>query len=324
MLNKTMLAGVAGALVLGLCAPAVAEVKVALDTPKSMDSGSYVWAHAFTEYLNANGMKALEFERGSLGNEAEKLDQVSQGLLEVSMSDIKSAGTLDGTVFGLYLPYFFEDAAQLDKALIEGGMLARINAVTAPKGIRVANFVHMGGAVGIFTTNKSVKTMADMEGLRLRALNEAQIEIYQSWGAQGTIIAWEEVPNALHTGVADGYMNPSWVPLLYGHTGFIKHFTDAQVMPQTRAALISEDWYRGLSDKERETVDAAVAEANAVNREWLLTQAEHLGSLAEAGVEVVELDEAARAEFREASQASWGNFDMPDGALDAWKAAIAD
>ena len=71
-------------------------------------------------------------------------------------------------------------------------------------------------------------------------------------------------------------------------------------------------------------MDAAVAAANTVNREWLLTQSEHLGSLAEAGVEVVELDEAARSEFREASQANWGNFDMPDGALDTWKAAIAD
>ena len=324
MLNKKILAGVASALVLGFCTPAIAEVKVALDTPKSMDAGNYVWANAFTNYLNANGMKATEFERGSLGNEAERLDQISQGLLEVSMSDIKSAGTLDGTVFGLYLPYFFEDHRQLVKALTKGGMLERINAQTIPKGVRVANFVFMGGSVGIFNTKKPISTLADIKGMRFRALNEVQLEIFKSWGAQGTIIAWEEVPNALHTGVADGYMNPSHIPLLYGHTGFIKHFTDAQVMPMTRAALISEDWYQSLSDKERATVNAAVEFANEINLKWLLTQDEHLTKLAEAGVTVTDLSETARAEFRKASQANWGNVSMPDGALDAWKAAIAD
>ncbi|MCD2360983.1 MULTISPECIES: TRAP transporter substrate-binding protein [Sulfitobacter] len=322
-ISKTLM-GAASALVLGLAAPAFAEIKVALDSPASMDSGTYVWAHTFTEYLNANGMEAVEYERGALGGEAEKLDQVSQGLLEVSMSDVKSAGTLDGTIFGVFLPYFFEDYHQIDKAMTKGGMLERINAGTTPKGVRVANVVYLGDAAGIFTTNKSVKSMADMEGLRMRALDEAQIEIFKAWGAQGTIVSWAEVPNALQTGVADGYLNPSFVPLLFGHTGFIKHFTDAQIVPSSRAAVMSEDWYQGLSDAERDTVNAAIEAANTANREWLKNQASVLDKLEEAGVEVIKLDDAKRGEFREASQAIWGNIPMPDGALDAWKAAIKD
>lgn len=313
-----------GALALGLATPAMAEIKVALDSPASMDSGTYVWAHTFVEYLNANGMEAVEYERGSLGGEAEKLDQVSQGLLEVSMSDVKSAGTLDGTIFGVYLPYFFEDFKEVDKAMHEGGMLDTINAAITPKGVRLANVVYLGDAAGIFTTSKPIKSMADMDGVRMRALDEAQIEIFKAWGAQGTIVSWAEVPNALQTGVADGYLNPSFVPLLFGHTGFIKHFTDAQILPSSRAAIISEDWYAGLSDDERATVDAAVDAANTANREWLVNQASVLDKLTEAGVEVISLDDAARAEFREASQSIWGNIPMPDGALDLWKAAIGD
>ena len=37
------------------------------------------------------------------------------------------------------------------------------------------------------------------------------------------------MPNALQTGVADGYLNPAFVPLLFGHTDFIKFYTDAAV-----------------------------------------------------------------------------------------------
>lgn len=302
--------------------PAMAQVKVALDSPKSDQSGTYVWAHAFSEHLKANGMDAVEYERGALGGEAERLDQVSQGLLEVSLSDVKSAAGLDGTVFGLFLPYFFKDAGEIDKALFAGGMLERMNNGTTAKGVRIASIVYLGGPAGIFTTKKQVKSLADMSGLRMRALDEAQIAIFKSWGAQGTIVAWDEVPNALQTGVADGYLNPSFVPLLFGHTGFIKYFTDASIVASTRAALISEDWYKGLSEADRKTVDDAIAAANKANREWLTSQAAVLGKLKEAGIEVAELDDAARGEFREASQKVWGLLPMPEGALDAWKAAI--
>lgn len=283
-----------------------------------------MWASAFAEHLNANGMDAVEFERGALGDEAERLDQVSQGLLEVSLSDVKSAGTLDGTIFGVFMPYFFENTDQLDRALTEGGMLAAINDGTTPKGVRVANVIHLGGPAGILTTDTPVASLGDMEGLRMRALDEAQIAIFEAWGAQGTIVSWDEVPNALQTGVADGYLNPAFVPLLFGHTGFIKNFTDAGIMPSARVAILSEDWYQGLSDKERATVDEAIAVANTANREWLTDQAAVLGRLREAGVNVIELTDAARAEFREASMGIYDTLPMPDGAFEAWSAAVAD
>lgn len=105
------------------------EVKVALDTPPDLEkSGTYVWAHTFAGHLNANGMSAKEFQRGALGEEAERLDQLSQGLLEVSMSDLKSAAGLDSTMYGVSLPYLFKDAAHLDQALLQGGMLDKVNA----------------------------------------------------------------------------------------------------------------------------------------------------------------------------------------------------
>ena len=65
---------------------------------------------------------------------------------------------------------------------------------------------------------------------------------------------------------------------------------------------MSEDWYAGLSDDERATVDAAVEAANTANREWLLGQASVLDKLAEAGVEVISLDDAKRAEMYQRMQ----------------------
>ena len=301
---------------------AQAQIKIALDSPPDLEgSGSYVWAHTFSTWLNEHGMQAEEFQRGALGSDDELFDQVSQGLLEVSMSPLNIVGSLDKLIFGLRLPYFFKDMAEVDRALDAGGMLARINEGTTPHGVRVLAVNTVGGATGIFNTKKPVRSVADMAGLRMRALDESQIALYEAWGAAGTIVSWAEVPNALQTGVADGYMNPAFVPLLFGHTDFIKFFTDAAVAPSLRIAIASEDWYQGLSDAERATVDAAVAAANAANRAWLGTQDAVLDKLTAAGVQIERLDDAARAAFRAASGPAYQSDLITPEQLAAWEKA---
>ncbi len=308
---------------IALAVPAAAQnVKIALDAPANLEtSGTYVWAHTFSEHLKANGMETELFERGALGNEAERLDQVSQGLLEVSMSDLKSAGQLDGTINAVHLPFFFTNEDEMYHALYEGGMLEKINEGTTPKGVRVGAVTLLGAMAGIFTTGAEVNTIGDMAALRFRALDETQIKIYDAWGTTGTIVSWGEVPNALQTGVADGYLNPPFVPLLYGHTGFIRTFSNARVIPSARTAIISEDWFQGLSAEERAVVDEAAFKATEANRDWLAGRTTVLDSLRNEGVTVTEMTDEDRNAFVRASEKVYSLVKMPEGALDAWVAA---
>lgn len=301
---------------------ASAQVKIALDSPPNLEaSGSYVWANTFSKYLNDNGIEAEEFQRGALGGDDELFDQVSQGLLEVSLSPLNIVGSLDSLIYGLRLPYFFEDQAEVDRALFEGGMLEKINDVTTKSGVRVLSVNNVGQATGIFNTKKPVKSVADMSGLRMRALDESQIELYKAWGAAGTIVSWAEVPNALQTGVADGYLNPAFVPLLFGHTDMIKFYTDAAIAPSLRITIVSEDWYQGLSDKDRAIVDAAADAATKANRAWLGTQDAVLGKLEAAGVSIERLDQAARDEFRAASAPAYESDLMTADQITQWETA---
>ena len=322
MTYSKILGGALFAAALTLAGAANAQIKIALDSPPDLEgSGSYVWAHTFSTYLNEHGMPAEEFARGSIGGDDELFDQVSQGLLEVSMSPLNIVGSLDKLIYGLRLPYFFAGAEEVDRAAYQGGMLEKINAATTKGGVRVLSLNHVGQATGIFNTKKPVKSVADMAGLRMRALDESQIELYKAWGASGTIVSWAEVPNALQTGVADGYMNPAFVPLLFGHTDFLKFFTDAAVSPSLRITIVSEDWYQGLSEADRATVDAAAAAATAANREWLKNQDAVLGKLEAAGVAIERLDQAARDGFREASAPAYNSDLLTQEQIAEWEAA---
>jgi TRAP-type transport system periplasmic protein len=325
-MSFTKFLGAAGvSLALAMAGPATAQtVKIALDSAKDLEnSGTYVWANAFSQYLNANGMTAEEYERGALGAEAEKMDQVQQGLLEVSLSDTKGVGKLDGNITPVTLPYLFPDWATIDRGL-SNGMLDKINAGTTPQGVRVIALVALGSPAGIFNTKKTINSAADMADLRMRALDDTQIGVYKMWGTNGTIVAWDEVPNALQTGIADGYLNPPMVPLMFGHTGFIKYFTNAKVGLSSRTAIISEDWFQGLSAEQQKTVMDAAAAATATNRAWLDTRSAELDQLREAGIEVTELTPEAWAEFKELSTPLHNMVPMPEGALAAWQAAIGE
>jgi TRAP-type C4-dicarboxylate transport system substrate-binding protein len=325
-MSFTKFLGAAGlSLALALAAPASAQtVKIALDSAKDLEnSGTYVWAHAFSEYLNANGMVAEEYERGALGAEAEKMDQVQQGLLEVSMSDTKGVGKLDGHIIPMTLPYLFPDWTTADRGLANG-MMEKINAGTTQQGVRVLALVALGSPAGIFNTKHPVARAADMADLRMRALDDTQIGVYKMWGTNGTIVAWDEVPNALQTGIADGYLNPPMVPIMFGHTGFIKYFTNAKVGLSSRTAIVSEDWFKGLSAEQQKTVMDAAAAATATNRAWLETRSAELDQLREAGIEVTELTPEAWAEFKALSEPLHNMVPLPEGALAAWAAAVGE
>lgn len=305
--------------------PATAEIKVALDAPPNPKLvGTYVWSKAFADSLQKAGIKVKLYKRGALGGEAERLDQVRQGLLEVSNSDVKSAGSLDPLAFGAYLPYLFNDAAHFDRAIDQAKIIEKINAKIAPKGVRVLAYVHLGPPAGIFNTKRPITTIADMKDLRMRALDKSQIALYAAWGAKGTIVPWKEVPNALQTGVANGYLNPVFVPVIFGHTNFIKYFTDAKLIPTTRLSIASAKWYSSLKGKEKAAVDAAVATATATNRAWVVKASPGMNRLAESkGIKITTLSPEARAQFVAASKKVYTNGVLTPAQLTIWTDAAA-
>jgi TRAP-type C4-dicarboxylate transport system substrate-binding protein len=297
---------VAGMVALAGAAQA-AEIKLAHDSPPDAEkSGTYVWARAFADHLTANKAAVKEYAVNTLGNEAERLDQVSQGLLEVSMSDLSRAGQIDPAIMGFSLGFLWDDIEHLDRAVAASGLLKEINDKLTKKGVRVLSLVALGNAVGIANTKKSIKGVDDIKGLRMRAMDKFQTKYYEQWGCNSVVVPWPEIYNALQTGVADGYLNPSWVPVLFKHTEIIKYYLDARMSPSLRVALASEEWYSKLSKKDRELVDEAVKKADAVNRKWLVdSEDKALAALRAAGVEVSAMAPAERAKFTELSRKAY-------------------
>jgi TRAP-type transport system periplasmic protein len=276
-----------------------AEIKIALDCPPDLEKcGTYVWSHAFAEHLRANGLEAKEYATEALGGEDEKLDQVSQGLLEVSNSLLTKVGQIDPSINGFWLFFLWDSYAHLDRVIEKSDLMAWINSKITPKGVRLLAPIPVGGFSGIANTKHPILVPADLKGLRMRATDKLQAEYLKAWGASTVVIPWPEIYNSLQTGVADGYLNPAIVPTLFKHTEVIKYYSDMSIGAPLRVAIASETWYAGLSEKDRKIVNDAVAAANAANRKWLSEVVKKsIDALKAAGVQVSTPSAAQQAQF---------------------------
>lgn len=309
------LSAICMAFFMGIAAPASAGgIIVALNA--SMDAaknGEAAFVEAFQEHLNANGMQVQVHPANSLGGEKERLDQVSQDLIQVNLAHPAVLFKTAPIVKSLYLPFVFSDYRDFDATMANGKIVNTVNDKIANLGYRLVAFNMRGGSVGLFNNKKPVATLEDVSGLRLRGAEATQIDSYAAWGAKGTVVSWKEVANAIQTGVADGYFNPAASAIVVGHTDMLTHFTPLDAGPSARVVLVSEDWYSGLSPEEKQIVDDAIAKGVAANRAWTEAWIPQVKTILEkAGLTITQLEDGERDRFVEATRPVWAKHANPE------------
>lgn len=267
--TRTILAAALAA-TLGTAPAVAAEVKVALNgvlDPKVNAEAAFV--QGMEEALAGTDFTVTAFPSGTIGKEKERFDMVSQGLIHVNLASVNTTFGLSPLVKGVQLPFMFQDGEEFDRVIAQSDLLAEMNEPLVANGVRIAGFNYIGIGIGFHNTKHPVTKVADLQSLRFRAMNAEQLKFEEALGANGTIVAWSEVANALQTGIADGYLNPPNSALRTGHSDFLKHFTGADISPSTRLVLVSQDWHEGLSDEDRATIDSAIEAGIAANRAWV-------------------------------------------------------
>lgn len=297
------------------------EIRIAVGCPAVPQCADWVWAEDVAKQLNEAGLEAKVYAGGALGKDPELVDQLEQGLLQFALTNFVMINQVDPRVQGFITPYMFDDMAHMFRALDETDLLAPIAAKMEEQGVKIAALTGLSGTVGFFNTKKPISTPADFDGLRMRAIDSSQMELLKNWGASGVVVDMPEFSTSVQQGMVDGYVNPPAVAFIFKHTDFLKHYTDAGAGTPFRSALMSKDWYDGLSDEDRSKVDAAVKAANQRNREWTFDIAKkEIEMLQKAGVTVTTLTPEARAEFVERAKKTWPLL-MPADSIDAFVAA---
>ncbi|MBY5928744.1 DctP family TRAP transporter solute-binding subunit [Halomonas sp. DP8Y7-1] len=282
-----------------------------LNPPDPTASNSGAMTAVFKQLVETatNGeIKVEVFPAGQLGEDANVINQVGQGIVQ---STISSAGGVAEHYprIGIFdIPFAFPNIAVATEVIdleSDFGQALADDLEAETDGLKVLGLLDSGGFFQFTNSQRPIETTADMEGLRIRTMtlptHEAMIN---ALGAEATPLAWSEVYTALQTGVADGQMNPIQQTSFANFDEVQSYLTVSNHLITPYVWLINEDFYNGLSAEQQTVVDWAADVAVDAGRSMsrIIEASDNgLPKLAE-GMEVNAITPEARQAFVEMAQ----------------------
>lgn len=189
------------------------------------------WGRAVEE-ASEGTLRIDLFLGGQLGADADLVQQVARGRLDVAGVGMGFLPLIAPEVQLLMLPFFFRSPAETDCAL-DRHLGAAIDARLAAKGVKLVGWGE-GGTLD-FAGKRAFTSPADIAGVKAGTLGTRAMQImWQALGANPTVLTFLDIPAAFQAGLID--VAPT-VPVMYVSQGLNKV---APVL--SRIALFHGSW----------------------------------------------------------------------------------
>lgn len=252
------------------------------------------------------------FNSGVLGSQPDAIEQVRIGGLAVGNFNLGPIGPIAPEANVVSLPFIFKDVDHMHRAL-DGEAGAQISEGMAKKGM-VALAWYDSGARSFYNTKKPVETPADIEGMKVRVMNnDLYSGMISAMGGNPSPMAFAEVYQSLKTGVVDGAENnwPSYEST--GHFEVAGFYSLSQHLIIPECVCVNADAFNALSEEDQEIVRTAARESAELQRElWAEREKSSQEKVMAAGVQFNEIPD--KAAFQAAMQPVYDKYlaDNPD------------
>ena len=288
-----------------MSAAAAPQYTIRYSTLFASDSG-YPAVVADTYFANtvtaASGgrIQVVVYYSGQLGGAVGTVQGVQNGTIQ--MGDV-STSWLTGVMpqaAALSLPFLFKDALTASK--VPNTDIGRlIEQESQRNGIRIAGWYDMG--FGQFaTTTRPIRTLADMRGLKMRALdNPVELDSWRAWGALPIPLNSAEVFTALQSGTVQGVGIPVANLVADKYVEVLRYVSISNWTYYPAGIIINERFFSSLP-QELQVVILRVAH-EAGNRDLILQQSadqEFTQQMQSQGVQFNTIAPDALAQFRTA------------------------
>ncbi len=218
--------------------------------------------HKFGEILaklSGGKYEVQVFPNSQLGKEDAYIASTRKGTIQMCATGTQTSA-LHPAMAMLETPMLFDNLAHARRAM-EGRTFELINKGFPEKsGLRTLNAFPLG--FRHFYSKKPLKSMADLQGLRMRVPNiPLYVNFAKECGISGQPMPFAEVPAALDQGVIDGGDSP------FVDIAALKMY---EIAPQItlsghiliiHSLYINESFYQGLPAQDRKWVDQAAKES---------------------------------------------------------------
>ncbi|MDX1817042.1 MAG: TRAP transporter substrate-binding protein DctP [Marinobacter sp.] len=218
-----------------------------------------VFAYKFKEYIEDHSDHDVKVYRfGELGESSDIMEQTQAGILQFVNQSPGFTGALIPEAQIFFIPYlmptdmdsvvrFFKESKAINEMFPK---------LYAEHGLKLLQMYPEGEMV--VTADEPITKPADFKNKKIRVMTNPLLSAtYEAFGATPTPLPWGEVYGALQTNMIQGQENPIfWIQsgglyevspnLIFTHHGWF-----------TTAMMANQDFYQGLSDKDKQLVQDA-------------------------------------------------------------------
>src|ERR671934_1524551 len=303
----TAAAAAAALLAAALCVPvaSVAQQKTVIKATDVHPLG-YPTVEAIVRMGNkleqaSNGRISIQmYPSMQLGGEKEMIEQAQVGALQIARVSVGALGPVVDELNVFNLPFIFRDENHMRK-VIDGPIGKELLDKVSNSSARLIALGWMDAGTRNVYADKPVTKPADLKGMKVRMMgNPIFVETMNAMGGNGVAMGFNELYQALQTGVVDGAENNEPTLLAQNHYQVKKVYslTGHLIIPEI--FVFSKASWDKLPKADQDLMRKLARDAQLEQRQlWDQMVAEATVKLKAAGVKFVPADKKA---FYEATQ----------------------
>src|SRR5213080_3159434 len=149
------------------------------------------------------------FPSMQLGGEKEMIEQAQVGALQIARISVGPMGPLVPELNVFNLPFMFRDDAHMEKVIdgpIGEEMLKKLS--EHPTAGLIGLCWMNAGTRNVYNSRRPIRTIEDLKGLKIRMMgNPVFVDTMNALGGNGVAMGFDQLVNAMQTGVVDGAEN---------------------------------------------------------------------------------------------------------------------
>jgi len=295
-------------------APAMAQQKIVLKAsdvhPEGYPTVAAIGSMGKKLSAATNGRLSIQmYPSMQLGGEKEAIEQAQVGALAIARVSVGALGPVVDELNVFNMPYLFRSTAQMNK-VIDGpiGQELLDDVTKNPKAGLVGLCWMDAGARSLYATKKAVYKIEDLKGMKFRVMgNPMFVDMMNALGGNGVAMGYDQVFNALQTGVVDGAENnpPSFV--FDNHYTVAKFYTLDEHLIVPEIMVFSKKIWDTLSKEDQALIAKFAREAQQEERTlWLKYEKDAMDKARAAGTTIIPI--ADKKPFQDAVKPVWDKY----------------
>jgi tripartite ATP-independent transporter DctP family solute receptor len=314
MERRKVVFGVLFAFGIGLSGPASAQQKIVLKATDVHPLG-YPTVEAVLrmgkklEQATGGRISLQMYPSMQLGGEKEMIEQAQVGALAIARVSVGPMGPIVPEFNVFNLPFMFRDAAHMEK-VIDGPIGDELlNKLSDHPTANLIGLCWMNaGTRHVYNSKKPIRSVEDLKGLKIRMMgNPVFVDTMNALGGNGVSMGFDQVVNAMQTGVVDGAENNEPTYATGQHYRYAKYFSLTGHLMIPEVLVFSKKVFGSLAKDDQELVRRLARDAQLEERTlWYEMEKKSIAQMKEAGAEVTDI--ADKRPFQAAVKPVWDKY----------------